>query len=382
MENNFELSFSNAIEIDSPIEDTSTVEITEPTETIENNNVVETGEVKEDISNPPSTIEIETGGVGGSSEEIMEGVTDDNAPDIANALSSLGYISEIPEGVDLENFTSKDLKAVLDYRDSKILEAATNDVAINERRRIVGKLNPILQEAASFNLDNPNADEADILEYIESMTNVSRITSLDPEKDSEKIVREYYKASGFNTEDINEKLADLVQLDKLTKEATRVKPMLDDKAQSIIQAKNEQVKKIQEFEEQLQQDLHQRTLTTLNAGKIGGIDISREEASYVYNSLMNNEVPVMVKGKQVEMGYLEALIMKQKYEGTPESLENVMLASLVLAGGKEAINKFFAKQAKTEQVEKIVKEIKFSNKKKTSVQPSKTSGDDAFQIRF
>ena len=219
------------------------------------------------------------------------------------------------------------------------------------------------------------------MDYLESITNVSKITSLDPTKDAERIVREYYKSIEFSASEISEKIDDLTTLNKLEKEAAKVKPKLDAQAQQIVQAKHSQTQQIREYEEAMYTDLEKRTSEVLNTGKIGGIDVSREEAQTIYNALLNNEVPAILKGKQVEMGYLEALIMREKH--TPEGLENVMLAALILSGGKQAINKFFAKEAKNQEIERLTKEIKFSNKRKTSVQSSNRNEETAgFQIKF
>ena len=368
----FNIEFNKPIEIgveeeviqQPVIEDTSEEKTdTQPKEVIESTSVESTDDS-----------ELDDNSVGGVE------ITDDNASDIANVLLSLGHISEIPEDIDADNFGAKELKKLLSYRDNQLTSKISKDTSEYERKRIIGKFNPLVQELASYNLDNPNADEEDIIEYLESITNVNRITSLDPTKDAERIVREYYKSAGFSTSETSEKIDDLVTLNKLEKEAIKVKPKLDAQAQQIVQAKHQQTQQIKEYEENLYKDLEFKTVETLNTGKIGGIDITREEAQIIYNSLMNNEVPVILKGKQVEMGYLEALIMREKHQG---NLENVMLATLILNGGKEAINKFFAKEAKNEELERLTKEIKFSNKRKTSVQSSnKKEEESGFQIKF
>lgn len=302
-----------------------------------------------------------------------------DAPEIANYLSSISYLGDIPEGVNPDEYGQEELKKHLEFRDEQLKTQSYQSGAEYERKRIISKLPPILQQAMSYTLDVPNADDNDVLNYLDSLKQVSTLTSLDVEKDAEKIIREYYKSEGASSEFINGEIADLIERDKLKAKAELYKPRLDQKAQSIVQAKQEAVEELKQYEESLQSSLQERVLTPLKTGQINGVQITQEEAQFVYGAIMNNNVPVNIKGKQIDMGYLEALIMQEKYKG---NIENVMMAALVLKEGPKAINKFFAKQAKNKEVEKIVKQTKFSNKRRTSVKGAKNTDTESLQLTF
>jgi len=312
-------------------------------------------------------------------------LTDEQAPEILNALAQLGMITEIPEEIDQENIDANAAKEILKFRDNKLVEEARLEGAKAAQTRIVGKLSTTLQKAVIQNLQNPNMEDSELISYLQGIQNAGKITNLTPDKNAEEIVREAYKAEGYKPTQINEKVADLIQLDKLTREAEILKPKLDARAQSIVQAQEEHARKIADFEVQRQTELHQRTTKLLNSGAISGIPLSRELSSFLYTTLMNNEVPVDIKGKRVEMGALEALVMNNKYSKEPEALERVALAAIVLKDGVEELNKHLSKRVITKETEKAVKQFKFSNKRKTSStssRPVSKEEDAPFTIRF
>lgn len=314
-------------------------------------------------------------------EEVIE-IDEDNYPSTLNNLVNLGFITDIPEGIDPDKIGAEEAKTILQHRDSQLIQAAAAQATEAEQKRIVSKLNPVLHEVMAFNLDNPNASKDEVLEFIDSMTNVGRITELDPERDSEKIIREYNKTLGRSSEDITEIVNDLVELGKLEKEATKLKPLLDQKALSIIQKKNADSEYLRKSEEEAQMVLKDKTVQQLNLKTVSGIPITAEDQQYLYSVIMNNEVPVNIKGRKVEVGHLEALILHEKH--SPKgNIENVMLAALVLRDGVEGMTKFLATNVKNTETEKIVKGIKFSNHKKTSVKSAKqASKTEPFSINF
>lgn len=312
-------------------------------------------------------------------------LTDEQAPEILNALANLGMITDIPENINPEEIDAEAAKEILTYRDNQLVQNARMEGAKAAQNRIVGKLNETLQRAVIHNLQNPNMDDSTIINYLQSMDNVNKITALTPENNAEEIVREAYKTQGYRPAEINEKVADLIELDKLTKEAEILKPKLDAKAQSIVQAQEEQAQRIAQFEATRQTELHQRTMNLLQEGNLGGIPLDREMSQFLYSTIMNNEVPVDIKGRRVEMGALEALVMNNKYSNEPEALERVALAAIVLKDGIAKLNEHLAKKVVTKETEKIVKQFKFSNNRKTSSTSSRTVSQDEeapFTIKF
>lgn len=309
-------------------------------------------------------------------------LTDDAAPDLLNTLANLGYLTELPEGVDPEDINAESAQSILKFRDTQLINKAQKEASEFERKRIISKLSPSLQKAMVYNINNPNAEDNEIVTFLGGLSNVNRITSLDVEKDAELIVREFYKTQGYEAESINEKVSDLIELNKLSKEATLVKPKLDVKAQAIVQRQEDEARQIQDFEAKRQTALHTSTVDLLNKGSIEGVPLTRETQGFVYNAIMNNEVPVTVKGRQVEMGALEALIMKNKYSNDEDSLKRVAFAAIILKDGVEGLTKHLGKKVITKETEKAVKQFKFTNRKKTSTKVSKEDEGGAFQIKF
>lgn len=303
-------------------------------------------------------------------------------PQVADNLVKIGLIQYVPETVDAENLDAKGFEETLKANIELSNRKNFDDGAEYERGRIVNKLGGLTKELVSYNLDNPNADESDLRSYLESMLYVQDITNLVPEDNAEKIVKEYYKSTGWSNEEIADKVIELTESDKLVKEATRVKPKLDKQAQTIALEKSQQAQEIREFEDNLQENLHLRTVNVLNTGKINNVPLNKSEADFLYSAIMNNEVHVNLKGKKVEMGFAEALVRQAKYDPN-RNLENLMLGLLVIDKGPSIIEKYIAKQTRTKETEKFVKEIKFSSSKKSNVrEPRKVKPDEGNGIRF
>jgi len=153
---------------------------------------------------------------------------------------------------------------------------------------------------------------------------------------------------------------------KLQAKATKLKPELDEIAQSVVAEKVKQQEWIRDQEEKLQATLHNDTVEILNKGELFGVKLSEADSQYLYSVIMNNEAVVTIKGnKKVEMGELEARIMKAKYD-PKENKENLMMAALVLRDGLEGVKKYLKREAANEEVEEIQRNIKFKNRKRTN----------------
>jgi len=158
----------------------------------------------------------------------------------------------------------------------------------------------------------------------------------------------------------------LLSSDKLQSKAEKLKPELDKIAKEVVSKKTEKERLIREYDEKLQDSLRTETVNILNKGKLHGIELSDADSQYLYSVIMNNDVPVTIKGnKKVEMGYLEALVMQAKYDPKGNK-ENLMMAALVLRDGLEGVKKYLKREAANEEVEEIQRNIKFKNRKRTN----------------
>lgn len=339
----------------------------EPTQGIDFNvdNILEPDKSKEGTetkSQNQQKQEVNTG-VGNTDYENLSNI----APAVAQLLADNGFFTELPPDVDEEQFDEDALIKTFKHN-LGIAEQKSFDEGINyERQRLSSTLPETGIKLLEF-LDNPNLDEDEIKDYLRSVIFENDITRLDPEDsfDAEKIVRAFYEQDGrFTREEVDTKIADLVQSDRLKREASILKPKVDAQASKLAQEQANMKKVIQDQEKQLQGFLVNRTKEMLNKGKLNGIPMTREDAELAYKLIVNNDIPIPVKGgKQVEMGYAELEIFKHKYtkEG---NLERLALGLLVMAKGESVIERYFAKQATTEATKDFINKQKFNFQKKS-----------------
>ena len=311
------------------------------------------------------------------------------APVVAQLLADNGFFTELPSDVDEENFDEDALIKTFKHN-LGIAEQKSFDEGINyERDRLTSTLPETGLRLLEF-LDNPNLDDDEIKNYLRSVIFENDITRLDPDDsyDAEKIVRTFYSQDNrFSQDEIDSKISDLIQLDKLKKEASVLKPKVDAQASKMAQEQIEMKRAIQEQEKQLQGFLVNRTKEMLNKGTLNGMPLSREDAELAYKLIVNNDIPIPVKGgKKVEMGFAELEIFKHKYtkEG---SLDNLALGLLVMAKGPEIIERYFQKKAKTEATKEFINQNKFNFQKKSgtnattnNISPKNGKGDISFPL--
>ena len=295
-------------------------------------------------------------------QEVASDV-EDGVAGIANYLSENGLIKDVPDDIDLEDFKRDDFLKLMQYNVDLEGKTKFNEGVEFANNKLVNKLDDFTKKVMAYNLDNPNADESDIQSYVSSLMYSEDITKLTPENDAEKIVREYYRSIDWDKPAVDNKVVQLIELDALQSEAKTLKPKLDLKATKIANEKAQHAQAIKDYDLSLQEQLRERVTNTLDTGKLNGVELSKEQAQFLYAATMNDDTPVTIKGKRVEMGFAEALIRNAKYN--PKSnMEDLMLGLLVIQGGKTAIEKFYKKQAKTEIAKEFSNTFKFSNNKK------------------
>jgi hypothetical protein len=284
---------------------------------------------------------------------------------IANWLQEQSLLEHVPDDVDLENFDKEALAKTLKFNQDVLAKSYYEKGATDRTNQIIDKLPDAAKKILSYGLEHPNADDADILNYLGSLNSSNRIVKLNPEKDAELIVREYYRADEWKQEDIDDKIIELVSANSLVKEATRVKPRLDQKAASIVKEQEDQLKAIQDYELGMQNSLKEKITPLIQAGKIDELPLSQEDVSFLYNAITNNDTAVSIGGKKITMGWAEALVRHNKYSDKGD-IKNLALGLLVMYKGPDAIKNYYAKQATTKESEKVLKEHKFSSKGKVN----------------
>lgn len=366
------LQFNNPIEIQAK----ETVEITQdeldqmgvPVDAEESPQEIIPEEIIEIVQEPSvetqsNESEINTDSVAEVPQEMLENYI----PEVANFLFEKGILKHLPEGVDPEAFDQEALLNTLAYNKElegqQLWQQATQTVHEN----IANKISPLTSQLLRYNLDNPNADDEDIQGFLKSVFESNFVTQLDPKENAEQLVREYYeKVMNWDKTEVDKEIANLIEREDLGERAEFLKPKLESHVTSITKEKEQKARIVAQELAQLDRHVETKLYSHLEKGKLFNMDLTREQGVFLSQAILNNEIPVNVRGKKVNMGYAEALVMQKKYSNQPEDFQNLMLGLLVMQEGPKAFDKFIKLQARTEETEKVIKQHKFSNTKKKS----------------
>ena len=296
-------------------------------------------------------------------EEIEEEEEVSENPYLAavNRLHDLGFIEEPYEG-----FTD-DTEPSIEVLE-KLIE---HNITIKERKALeefVEEMSPLTQRILNYDL---NAKGENIESFLKSLIQENSIKSLsiENEYDQEKIVRMWYNDEDYTPEEIDEKIEELKTSSLLEKEAKRVKPKLDVRAEAIAKEQEESEAMLRKIENDAKEHFYNRVEQIVKTGKVNNLAIPKEVAQKVMAMLLYDDVPVTLpQGKKVKMNYLDAQILQHKYskQGNPELLVQVAY----LLADPEGFYKQFANSAKTAEVNKFTKEHKYNLQ-------TKSQGSDA-----
>lgn len=302
-----------------------------------------------------------------TAKEDEEEASPINYVEVINILADKGIISEAYEGFDKDIMPDADtLEKLIEHNFNKRLDEQLDTVFNN----LSDKAKRILE----FDLNTK--DENETTSFIKTLIEENSIKSLDVENefDQEKILRIWYKDKmKFTQSEVEEKITELRDASLLEKEAKRLKPKLDDEAEKIAKDKEEQARELQNLERQVSENFNKKVIDLLSSGNVGGIKISKEEASSIYSFLAGDTIDITTPtGKKVAMPPLEAIIFYNKYH-EKGSLETLALATLLLTNPKK-FNEYYSKKANSEVSEKFYKEQKTSASIKIGGDPGKIDG--------
>lgn len=297
---------------------------------------------------------------------------------IANGALDAGIINQIPEDVNPDNIDQESLIKTLQYNQQLAVESALD----RERQDLASRLTETSREILGFNLDNTNATDEEILDYVASKLRSREITSLDPDAQPEQVIRTYYAGMDWTAEQINDQIKLLIESEKLVEHAKVIKPKLDLEAQRITDAKARQQRAIADKEAQQYDQLKARTEDIIRTGKLMGQELTNEEAGIAYHAVLNQDVDVPVRGgKTIKLGMMEAMLYQHRY-GQNGSLENLMLAAIVLQKGPEALNKFLGKKAEQKVIKRFKRESLASNREKTGATSTPRGEGSLFSLKL
>ncbi len=282
-----------------------------------------------------------------------------NYETVINSLASKGFIKEAYEGFDEEEITEETLAKLLAHNIEKEKET--------EFDGFIENLSPLTQRLLEFDTNSTSKDKGKEVEsYLKTLIEENSIKSLDPdnEYDQEKIVKQWYKSKeGYTPNEIEEKVTELKEAGLLAKESRRIKPKLDEEAESIAKRQEEDQRNIRLMQEKFNEQYNEKVIDVLKTGKVGGINLSKEEASKLYGFMTGEEVPVNIGGKATIMSQLEAILFYNKHHAQG-SIENLALATLLLTN-PDKFEKEYSKKMETKVTEEFVKTHKYNNKIKT-----------------
>ncbi|HRT03296.1 MAG TPA: hypothetical protein P5513_05100 [Candidatus Diapherotrites archaeon] len=324
-------------------------------------------------------------------ENFLQDVPKEDVPlEVEDPSSSVDYVAQLNEYLEDEliDLSEDDIKEELEsetfgfkefmssvrkgLEKKKLKEHTEKENAIVEAfKKELGGLSEITRKGIEF--ERYNQDDNSVADFYKTLVYKSDITSLNPEseKDAEKILKEWNKIQGLSADESDELISDLKESNKLTRQATILKPKLDTKAAEISKSKLEEQRIIEEQQEQLKSKLEEKVIGILNTGKVGSIPVDKQLATWLYRSVIQDEIPVVIKGKTVNLTGAEALIMYHKYD-EKGSVERLM-ESLILLTDPEKFNSTYAKEVKLKETEKYVQDHKISAQRKVGREVSPES---------
>lgn len=270
-------------------------------------------------------------------------------------LHSKGIITDAYEGFDdEEQYDDETLVKLIEHNFDKRID--------EQLMSFVEERSPLTQRILQYDVTSKGKG---IDSFIKSLIEEANIKSLNPENeyDQEKIIGEFYKKEGFEQSEIDERIKDFKDNNLLEKEAKRLKPKLDAFAEKIAKEKEEQEVKAREVEEKVKEDYRKRVVENLKKGEISGIKLNRDEAGTLYSILTNEDFKVTLPNGKVQiMPALEAILYHHRFD-QKGSLENVMLAALLLTN-REKFDEQYAKKATTEVTKRFIREHTQNSKTK------------------
>lgn len=274
-----------------------------------------------------------------------------------NNLVDKGIIVEPYEGFTEDTEPTQEvllnfLEHNLEIRDRKVIED------------FIGDISPLAQRILEYDLNSKGQNTESYLRTLIEENNIKSL-NVENEYDQEKIMRLWLKDEDWTSDEIEEKIQDLKNSSLLQKEASRVKPKLDARAEAIAKEEEEAQRMLRQIETKRKEDFFNRVESIIKTGKVDNLTIGREDAEKIMSLLLVDDVPVRLpEGKELRMNYLEAEIFKHKYssKGNP----NLLIQVAYLLSNPEKFYKQFANAVQTKEVNEFVKSQKYNIQSKSA----------------
>lgn len=252
-----------------------------------------------------------------------------------------------------------------------------HNIKLKERQALeefISNVSPLAQRILEFDLNSKGENTESYLRTLIEENNIKSL-NVENEYDQEKIVRMWLQDEDWTQEEIEDKIQDLKNSSLLQKEANRVKPKLDARAEAIAKEQEEAQRTLKQYEIKRKEAFFNRIGDIIKTGKVNNMTIGREDAERIADLLFIEDVPVRLpEGKELRMNYLEAELFKHKYssKGNPDLLVQVAY----LLSNPEKFYKQFANAAQTKEVNEFVKAQKYSIKTQSAPVVEKTKKEN------
>lgn len=309
-----------------------------------------------DVNNPPVDLSDEIVPTKPTESEDQDYETNPYLTTINNLVDK-GIIVEPYEGFTEDTEPTQEvllnfLEHNLEIRDRKVIED------------FIGDISPLAQRILEYDLNSKGQNTESYLRTLIEENNIKSL-NVENEYDQEKIMRLWLKDEDWTSDEIEEKIQDLKNSSLLQKEASRVKPKLDARAEAIAKEEEEAQRMLRQIETKRKEDFFNRVESIIKTGKVDNLTIGREDAEKIMSLLLVDDVPVRLpEGKELRMNYLEAEIFKHKYssKGNP----NLLIQVAYLLSNPEKFYKQFANAVQTKEVNEFVKSQKYNIQSKSA----------------
>ena len=271
-------------------------------------------------------------------------------PDVWDSNSLSIFIENVIEG------TKRNLEA-------EVTNKATEDTF----HYILEGMSDITRKGFEYEKNNP--DPEDVNNFYRLQLEEYSIKSLNPHDsvDAEKIIIEFYKSIGQSAERAKEVISNLK--DPIA-EAVKVKPQLDKKIEQIAQNKITEQNEIMAYELQMKESLitrmnrifDERDSNGINS--LDGIPLDKKTKDFLRQVLVDDEVPMMIKGKKVTLSGAEALMMVHKHNTEKGNLKHLM-KTIIYLNNPEILENTIIKDVRNKEMNRMIKENKESRNIKT-----------------
>jgi hypothetical protein len=336
---------------------------------------IQTEESKVELELPQSGLQdLEPVGTEENDNEEEELLEEDNTPvdnpyyNTAQSLVDKKWIdlSELEEeDYNFEEWNEKTfgsfIQKAFEARDKRE-ELIAKDASEQTFGLVLEGMSDITRKGFEFEKNNPEID--DVKNFYQQLIYEVDIKSLNPNDsvEAERILEEYYKSLGENLEEARERIGNLK--DPIS-EAIKVKPKLDKKVEDIALSKVEEQNQILAYDLETKKQVRGRVDKIFESKDLDGIPLTPEVKNFLKQVLVDDEVPVTIKGKKVTLSGAEALIRLHKYDTDRGDLKHLM-KTIIYLQAPELFEKTIISKIEARETNRKIKESKESAAVKTS----------------